>query len=799
MSFSKLLISGCLLLSCLGISPRTAQAQEQVTMGVLQRPKAHFSGALRTISADELQKAGSRSILTAIRNIDPSFVVAEDNNAGSDPNHLPVINMWGKFSLLSEDSGFQPLYILDGMEMSLEQLYDMDVHRVERVTLLKDAVATALYGVRASNGVVVITSKHPQKKGFLMAYRGGVHVEAADRSSYDLMNAREALQYDREHGRYSGDNSVASPSYEAVAAAVANGLDTDWLKFPLRAGVGHRHHITAEGGGDAVIFALSLAYNKTAGVMKGSNRERFGGTLLLSYTTEKFDLRNSFTFSKVKRNHSPYGVLSEYMGLPPYLTPYDENGDIVRELWRNDNMTQPVLYNPLYKTALPGKNEGNYTFWQNNLSATWKLNSSLSLLTRLGISKEKNAWERYTFPLSDWNVPVQERGFYVESSDKPFTYDGDVVLSLSELKNEHHQWLVEAGVSAYRTKSEYREKATAGFSPDGFTNYFGDDRTYWRLGLFAAANYTYDRRYTVDFLIKWEKFSSFVDSDSSEPSGAVGLGWNLKNESFLLNNDVISAFCLRASYGVGAYSYLFNKNRFNHNSRINDAIKTRQSNIGMNLSFFNGITFTADLYQKRKKDFFVEFSLPLGDFSSHFKNEYVNTGYELALNAVLIGKDRSNWQWQAGARLNHDKEKVEGYTGNGSGGTLEGQFYPLYRGNLHSGLSYKGFMLTAYFGYYFGGEAIKNTLVGIMSEQWDPLGYRTDGDPATARVVEKDRFFNLQSLHLQYQLPVKDLGIKSLVLSGNAEDLFYCSSIDWKRGIHYPFSRKFSISIAATF
>ena len=875
MNFSQLLISGCLLLSCLGISPRTAQAQEQVTMGILQRPKAHFSGAVRTISADELQKAGSRSILTAIRNIDPGFVISENIGAGSDPNYLPAINLWGQMFLneggydASQIQAHLPLFVLDGLEISLEQLDDMDVHRVERVTLLKNASATALYGVRASHGVVVITSKLPQRSGFHLTYKGGIHIETADLSSYDPMSAQEALQHDRAYGRYSGDNFAASPSYEAVAAAVANGLDTDWLNFPLRTGVGHRHHITAEGGGKALKYALSLNYNKTVGVMKDSDRERFGGTLLLDFTTEKFNLRNSFTISKVNRYHSPYGSFSEYTGLPSYLTPYDANGDLVEELWGDDNERWPVLYNPLFRTKLSEKNEGDYLLWQNNLSASWQLNPSLSLLARVGISKEKSVWERYISP----QAPPYYHRYWRYFSDKPFTYDGDLVLSFSGLKNEYHQLLVEAGISAYKTKPKYREEVEI---EGGFDDMIGgwpsDIDNCWRLGFFVAANYTYDRRYTVDFLIKWEKLSAFRASDDTHrPLGAVGIGWNLKNESFLVESAVISDFRLRASYGITGFQGFnsFQTQRMYGGSAVGFDVgeqKTYQGNVGVNLSFLNRYTLVADLYRKRTTNFPVSIFVPSPQLRPSYMGnigdirDVVHSGYEIGLNAELIKGEPSGWSWQAGARLNYSKNKMkksknrvvtretdssiggiyvvpskgidpqtgkevyvdkngnETYEWNSADMVWVGSAYPPYRGNIHSALRCKGLTLTTYFGYYFGGVAYNETLVNSVAgsrygkgilDRWNTSG---GGEPSgggnstpriSSRFVEKDRFFNLQSLHLQYQFSTawsrEKLGMESLTLSGNAEDLFYHSSVKQERGTAYPFSRKFAISISATF
>ena len=147
-----------------------------------------------------------------------------------------------------------PLFILDGFEISLERVMDMDQELVESITLLKDASATALYGSRGANGIVVITSKRPEPGKLRVSYRGTLNMEAPDFSSYNLMNAEEKLEYERLANLYSSPYNDTKLEFEQLynqrKIDVERGVNTYWLKYPVRTGIGSRHSLRVDGGAD---------------------------------------------------------------------------------------------------------------------------------------------------------------------------------------------------------------------------------------------------------------------------------------------------------------------------------------------------------------------------------------------------------------------------------------------------------------------------------------------------------------------------------------------------------------------
>ena len=185
-----------------------SEVDEVVVTGIFNKPKESFTGAVTAVSKEEIKAKYSRNLLQTLSNIDPSFRIIQNNDAGSDPNHLPEIQLRGA-STLSSVEDLQnanratlnyPLFIMDGFEVDLERVMDLNENEVENITILKDASATSLYGSRGANGVVVITTTRPAAGKLRISYNGQVKIESPDLSSYNLATAAEKLEFERKNG-----------------------------------------------------------------------------------------------------------------------------------------------------------------------------------------------------------------------------------------------------------------------------------------------------------------------------------------------------------------------------------------------------------------------------------------------------------------------------------------------------------------------------------------------------------------------------------------------------------------------
>ncbi|MBR6945988.1 MAG: TonB-dependent receptor plug domain-containing protein, partial [Prevotella sp.] len=365
--------------------------------GIFKRRTESFTGSAATYNQEDLKSVGNANILKSLADLDPSFILEDNVLNGSDPNALNDITIRGNASfagLQGEYSGNPntPLFIIDGFESSQQQVFDLDINRVENVTILKDAAAKAIYGAKAANGVVVIETKQPEAGRIRLTYTGDVNVTAPDLSSYDLTNAEEKLLVEKNSGRYDASSPSFAQSYREqyneIQKNISRGVDTYWLAKPLRTGVGHKHTIYMEGGDDRMRYSGTVSYNGVTGVMKGSDRRTVSGNIQLSYRYKTLLFRNSLSITSNKADNSPYGSFSSYSSANPYFSPYDENGNLVKVLGYFQNPgtggSRTTYYNPLYNATIGTKDFSKYNEYTENFYIEWRPTKQWTFLGRFG-------------------------------------------------------------------------------------------------------------------------------------------------------------------------------------------------------------------------------------------------------------------------------------------------------------------------------------------------------------------------------------------------------------------------------
>ena len=266
------------------------EMDEVVVTGYGNIKKESFTGSSISVKREDLLKASATNVVQALSTFDPSFRIQQNNKWGSDPNAIPEIYIRGRSGIgvkeLDKDALSKsslknnpnlPIFIMDGFEVSVQKVYDMDPMRVENVQILKDASATAMYGSRAANGVVVITTVAPKPGEVTISYSLTGSVSMPDLSDYNLANAREKLEIEQKAGIYTPQYYMtwkqALDAYNQRLLRVEEGVNTDWLSIPLRNSVNHKHSFSIEGGNADLRYGLDLSYNKNNGVMKDSYRD----------------------------------------------------------------------------------------------------------------------------------------------------------------------------------------------------------------------------------------------------------------------------------------------------------------------------------------------------------------------------------------------------------------------------------------------------------------------------------------------------------------------------------------------
>ena len=450
------------------------QMDEVVVTGIFSKSKESYTGAVSVITEKELKSFGNRNILTTLRNIDPSFNILESNEWGSNPNRLPEVQIRGAANMpdidqLQSDTKAElntPLIIMDGFEITLERMMDLDDSEVETITLLKDASATAIYGSRGANGVIVITTKEPEPGKLRFAYTGSLNLEVPDLSDYDVLNAREKLDLELRSGYY---EVQLKQKYNEILQQVERGVNTYWLSKPLRVGVGHRHNIKLEGGDPSFRYSATVQYNDVAGVMKESFRRTFNGGINLSYKTSDLIFRNQLTIGLNKAQESPYGTFDQYVKLNPYWTATDENGNVKRffdedySYWGGNNPA-----NPLYNATLNTKETSDYTNITNNFSIEWKPVQEFTLRGTFGIYTQTNNSDKYLPPehtaFADYaDDDYFRRGTYDYTTSRSSRYNFSLTANYSKVFAEKH--MIYAGLNM---DLEDQKSQRYSFSVEGF-------------------------------------------------------------------------------------------------------------------------------------------------------------------------------------------------------------------------------------------------------------------------------------------------------------------------------------------
>lgn len=347
--------------------------EEVVVTGIFTRKKEGYTGSVSTIKGEDIKKYSHDEYRQGDQCRGTEFPYHGQFRDGvRTPMRCPTCACAGTstlpggaasgdglISLQGEYDTYpnQPLLLLDGFEIDVQTMADLDPDRVASITILKDASATAIYGSKASNGVIVIETLAPKPGTINVTYSGNVRVEMPDLSSYNLMNSAEKIYVEKLAGLYAENDLDAQRDYQSRLREVKRGVDTYWLSKPLRTSVQHRHALTLEGGSNELRYKLYAGLNETPGVMKGSKRSTQTVSLDLSYRFKKFLLKNSVTADNAVGTESPYGSFSDYASLNPYLRPYDENGNInkIMQTW---NMSYSggagnryEVANPLYNTT----------------------------------------------------------------------------------------------------------------------------------------------------------------------------------------------------------------------------------------------------------------------------------------------------------------------------------------------------------------------------------------------------------------------------------------------------------------
>jgi TonB-linked SusC/RagA family outer membrane protein len=685
METQEVLISDNTVLS-IKMKEKVSTLDDVVVTGFVERDKNSFSGAVKTIKSEELLQVSSTSILKSLSIVDPSIVIVENNSQGSNPNYIPEIIIRGTSSLnaRNEVGVNSPLIVIDGIESSISDLYDMDIFDIESVTVLKDASATALYGERAANGVILVTRKRDSQKNVRVNYNFSGRVDFADLSDYSLMNAVQKIELEKISGLYESSTGALDEEYNNKLARVNSGVNTDWIAKPLRTSFSQNHSISVSGRASGMSYRVSARYGDTKGVMKDDNRENLGLSAYLSYNYKgKFIASFRGSFSRNNNHDSKYGKFNDYVKINPYDAPYDENGELIKLLSYD-------IHNPLYEASLASFNKSKSKSFSSSLNLRWNIMPGLFVKSSGYIEGKDFRKDQFISPNSQVFKKVSDpdsKGSYeVDAFDRYNYYLKASVNFNKNLDDQGSMVTFNAGVDirensddpySFKAKGYYNDNLIAprfgkfleGSSPGGRSS------VNTAVGGFLATNIIYRSRYFVDGSYRVSGSSKFGKENRFAPFWSIGAGWNVHKENFL-NYNWIDIVRLRANYGhTGSvnfrsyqaittykydtqydYKYGLGANPITMGNKDLKWQTTQEYNLGLNSTLLNNrLSFNFDIYKKKTVDMIVPTTLPLSVGVQSVQvniGEQKNEGFETMLSGMIIKKPDLNWRVSLGVSSN---------------------------------------------------------------------------------------------------------------------------------------------------
>ncbi len=656
---------------------------EVVVTGIFTRKAESFTGATATFNQQQLKLVGNSNIFQSLKNLDPSLNIADNLEMGSDPNTIPSMQLRGTstFPRVSdgeldlrgqfESDPNRPLFILDGFEVSAETVFDLDMDRVQTVTILKDAASKAIYGSKAANGVIVIETVGVVRDGVRVTYNGKIDVSMPDLTSYELTNALEKLEAEMYDGTIYPNTVEGIARYNQLRKRALEGLDEYWLSKPVRTGIGQRHSLSFDMGTSAMKTTVNVSYNDVKGVMKGSDRQTISGGANMVYRTAKLALRNQTSISYNVGKNSPYGSFSQYVQANPYSPAYGADGKPLR--YTDAGMDERV-FSPLYTVSTATKNQTQYLGVISNTYLEWTIVEGLRATARFGVDTKRTGADRY-LPFnhnSQTDVePHYARGQYTLNNGTATSLTGEVFMTYARVFGDHSVfanggWDVRQERSnevvnmAQGYRSEQMDEFMFGYMyPEGGSP--GGAATIRRsIGLRAVAGYNYRERYLLDATLRMNGGSMFGARNRWGTFWSLGVGWNLHRENFIADNlPFIENLKLRATTGysgnqnfwtnsaVVPYQYYTDESYYLNwygsylRGMENPDLQWEQKhdiNLGLDLTI-KGISLTFDAYRADTEHLITQITIP-GSTGFKTVNENLglvrNQGLEARLSVPVI-------------------------------------------------------------------------------------------------------------------------------------------------------------------
>ena len=541
---------------------------EVVVTGYTTQRKADLTGAISVVSVDDIAKQNENNPIKALQGRVPGMNISADGS----PSGTATVRIRGIGTLNNND----PLYIVDGIPTKAG-MHELNGNDIESIQVLKDAASASIYGSRAANGVIIITTKKGKEGKIKVDFDGSIAVSTYAHKM-KVLNAKEygqvmwqAYVNDGMDPNTNGLGYRYDWGYNAQGTPVLNGVsmkkylddagttpaaDTDWFDETTRTGVIQQYNVSVSNGSDKGSSFFSLGYYKNLGIIKTSDFNRFSARMNTEYKLLKnkmLTVGEHFTLNRTSEVQAPGGFLQNVLQFNPSLPIYTEDGNYAGPVGG-----YPDRYNPV--AVLERNKDNRYTYWRMFGDAYLNLNpfKDFNIRTTFGLDYSQKQQRFFTYPVTEGNVANNKNG--VEAKQEHWTkWMWNAVATYNmELGKSRIDLL--AGMELNRQDDIYFSGYKEGFSilnpdymwPDaGTTNpqAYGGGSGYSLVSFFGKANYNYADKYMASFTIRRDGSSRFGKNNRYATFPSVSAGWRINQENFLKKASWIDDLKIRASWG----------------------------------------------------------------------------------------------------------------------------------------------------------------------------------------------------------------------------------------------------------
>lgn len=696
------------------LTEKRSYLNDVVVVGYGTQSRTQLTGSVTTVKADVFENSTSATLDGALSGqVAGLNVTASSGQPGADSS----IRIRGGNSVNASN---EPLYVVDGfiyfkdassnstglgaIEGSLNPLATINPNDIESIEVLKDISATAIYGSRGANGVILITTKKGKQGEKKASINYGYSLGFSNvTKKLDLMNAAEWAQFQKTYY-----NNKGGYTDEQIAAL---GKGTNWQDAVLRTALQQSHELSINGGTDKGRYAFSANYTDQDGIILNSGFQRYnfhtnaewellknlkfgvnatyGRSKQSGLTTSEKQVFNSSPFSAGITNSFVYALLT-----PPVVPVYNADGSY--------NFKNPYEYayfaigdhasNAVYdlKESV-AENINNYLL--SNVWATYKL-GDVTLKAAVGLNSEKLTQNYFSGAYT--SLGLANEGIGGVGHRQTDTWQQEYTATYNKDINDNHHIDALAGYTKQNTTSTYSNISTNHFTNETLKQYnLGDGANIYTPqtgisestlnSIIARVNYTFLDRYNATATFRADHSSRFSKNHRWGYFPSLGLSWNVEKEKFLANarhldylklrltggvvgNQEINDYAFTTSYATGSYA---GSSSYAKKNTANDNLKwetTASYNLGTDLGLYNGrLNFVLDLYYKKTSDLLLD--VPMGfstGVTSQIQNvgNVVNKGIEFAVNGTLLKRRHLNWTASANIAHNHNEITDMGITNN---------------------------------------------------------------------------------------------------------------------------------------